>query len=78
LTDLRPHRELSHVTEAFDLLFGKIGSTRPRLSDAASWIDHRNSYRYTVQEQSIKISGDSVLVLIWRKDEAQLTDLMGY
>ncbi|MEA3275322.1 MAG: ImmA/IrrE family metallo-endopeptidase [Pseudomonadota bacterium] len=75
---LRPHRELSHDTDAFDLLFGKIGSTRSRLSDAASWIDHRSSDHYTVHEQSIRISDDAVLALIWWKDEAQLVDLMDY
>lgn len=74
---LYPKKELSHDTDAFDLLFGKISSTRPRIADAELWIDHRDSYRYTVFEHSIKISQDEILTMLWWKDESQILDTMG-
>ena len=73
-----PKKELSHDTDAFDLLYGKVGSTRPRMADAESWIDHRDSYRYNIHEHSIKISNDAILVLLWWKDESQIVDVMNY
>lgn len=76
--DLYPLRELSHDTEAFDLLFGKVDRTRPRMADAASWIAYRRSYRYSIYEHSIRISDDAILALLWWKDESQLADLMSY
>ena len=73
---IRPHIELNHNTSAFNLLFGSIGNTRPVLTDADDWIDHRDSYKYTIYEDSIKVSSNTVLTMLWWKDESQLTDLM--
>ena len=74
---LYPKKELSHDTDAFDLLFGKGSSTRPRMADADSWIDHRDSHRYSIYEHSIKISQDEILTMLWWKDESQIVDTMG-
>lgn len=71
---LWPHKELSHDTEAFTLLFGQPKPTRPTIVDADAWIDHRSSSRYTVCEHSIRV-GAEVLVLLWWKDESQILDL---
>lgn len=72
-----PKKELSHDTDAFDLLFGRVSNTRPRMADSASWIDHRDSYRYNIHEHSIKISDDEILTMLWWKDESQIVDTMG-
>jgi len=45
-----PHKELSHDSDAFTLLFGQPKPTRPMIVDADTWIDHRSSDRYTICE----------------------------
>jgi hypothetical protein len=65
-----PKDQLDHDTAAFDLLFAN-----KEQNDADSWINHARSDRYTVVESSIKTSEDSVVSLIWWKDESQLVDL---
>ncbi len=72
---LRPAREVPHETAAFDLLFGGTEYRRPVLADAADWIDHRSSARYSISEHGIKIANDTILVLLWWKDESQISDL---
>jgi hypothetical protein len=69
-----PHKELSHDTEAFTLLYGQPKQSQPVLADAASWIDHRSSSRYNIIEHSIRV-GEEVLVLLWWKDESQILTL---
>lgn len=72
---LRPLEELSPDTEAFDLLFGHATHSRPLDVGAEAWIDHRASERYRVREHSLRIAEDTVLSMLWWKDEAQIVDL---
>lgn len=71
-----PVDELDHETAAFELLFGGIEQDRPTTSDASSWVTHRDSDRYTIVESSIKTGDDSIVTLIWWKNESQITDLL--
>ncbi len=73
---IRPHRELHHETAAFGLLFGNQDVSRSMLVDADDWIDHRDAHRYTIYEHSISVSSDTIVTLLWWKDEAQLVDLV--
>ena len=70
-----PRAELSHETAAFDLLYGNVRQSRPGLTNASKWISHRVAYKCNVIEDSIKISDDAVLSLIWWKDRGQLVEL---
>lgn len=72
---LWPTKELSHETAAFELLFGDRVQQTPREVDADAWVSHRDSYRYSVVEDSIKVADDAIVTLIWWKDESQLLDL---
>lgn len=69
-----PHKELSHNTQAFELLYGDGYETYPKLIDAEDWINYRYAEGYTVYEHSIKIGDDLVISLIWWKDEQMLID----
>ena len=44
-------------------------------TDADEWFTHRDSGNYTIHEESICITKDHVLSLLWWKDEQQLIDL---
>lgn len=70
-----PHKELSHDTAAFELLFGNSRQARPLPSQANKWFSHRNAYRCSVVEDSIKVAEDCVLTLVWWKDKTQLSEL---
>lgn len=43
---------------------------------ADQWINHPDSHRYSLQEDSIRLGGtDMVLTLLWWKNEQQLLDI---
>lgn len=62
-------------TYAYDLLRGGRKEEGPVNVQADGWIDRYDARRYTVTEDSIKISDDLVLTLLWWRDESQLLDL---
>ena len=74
-SELWPSRELPHQTHAFELLFGDTEYGKPVTADASDWIEHQSSYNYIIVEHGIKITKDTILVLLWWKDESQLLDL---
>ena len=47
------------------------------MADAADWVDHWSSHRYSIHEHSVKVASDTILVMLWWKDEAQLLELNG-
>jgi hypothetical protein len=47
----------------------------PTTVNAAQWINHRNSDRYVVTEDSRRITAGLVLTLLWWQNERQLLDL---
>lgn len=73
--DIWPTDELSYESPALDLLYKNVPQKRPIEVGANQWINHKGSYRYAVVEDSIKISDDSILTLVWWKDKSQLVDL---
>ncbi|HBP88867.1 MAG TPA: hypothetical protein DD706_14365 [Nitrospiraceae bacterium] len=42
---------------------------------ADTWINHPESYNYSLREDSLKISPELVVTLLWWKDERQILDL---
>lgn len=75
--EIWPVKQLNHETTAFEVLFGDKQQLRPLEVDADAWIEHRDAYRYTIIEDSVKLPDDTVLTLLWWKNEQQLIDLSG-
>ena len=48
----------------------------PTEVSAAQWINHPKANLYAVKEDSIRVSSDLVLTLLWWQNEQQLLDLM--
>lgn len=68
----RPGRD----TIAFDLLQGLETRSFPTMVPADNWIEHPDSCRYSIHEDSTLIGDGVVLSLLWWKDESQLADLL--
>lgn len=62
-------------TLAYDLLKGSENVQSPCDVYSDSWFSNPNAHRYGVREDSIKLSSNIVLTLLWWKDERQLLDL---
>jgi hypothetical protein len=65
----------SEYTNAFDLLHGKISTANPETVQASDWVTHTRSRYYSLHEDSVRITEDLVLSILWWKDERQLLDL---
>lgn len=74
--NLWPRRELSQDSLAYGLMRGTRSGIAPDDVDADAWIDHPDAGDYVVREDSVKITPDLVLTLLWWKDESQLRDLL--
>jgi hypothetical protein len=72
-----PQRELSHNTQAFEVLYGGATHNRPVKATAADWIECRRSYGHHVFEHSVKIDDEMVLTLLWWKSRSELDALIG-
>lgn len=73
--NLWPRRDVSADSLALGLLRGTKQAAGPEDADADVWIDHPDAGQYVVREDSVKITPDLVLTLLWWKDESQLRDL---
>jgi hypothetical protein len=62
-------------TNTQDLLQGKVSTAKPETTRASDWITHPRSRYYSIHEDSVKVTEDLVLSLLWWKDEKQLLDL---
>jgi hypothetical protein len=62
-------------TCAYNLLRGSSLAEGPTDVQADGWIMHPSARRYAVREDSIPISHNLVLSLLWWKNESQLLDL---
>ena len=73
--DFYPHQVLDSDSEAFDIINGAKGDmSEPTETSADIWIDKKNAEDYDLIEQSIKISDNLVLTVLWWKNEAQIID----
>ena len=72
---LWPHERVSPMTVAYDVLKGQATSPGPTDVSADAWFEHRDARQYAIREDSMRITGDLVLSLLWWKDESQLLDL---
>jgi hypothetical protein len=73
---LFPLRAPGKGSVAYDLLQGKMDAGDADV-EADNWIDHPEAGRYEIHEDSMHITKDLVLTLLWWKDEAQIIDLDG-
>lgn len=73
--DIQLRDEPGQYTNAFDLLHGKVSTANPENIQASDWVTHARSRYYSVYEDSVKVTEDLVLSLLWWKDERQLLDL---
>jgi len=74
---LWPHERVSPMTMAYEVLKGQATSPGPTDVSADAWFEHRDARRYAIREDSIRITDDLVLTLLWWKDESQLLELEG-
>ncbi|MBI5537991.1 MAG: hypothetical protein HY898_35035 [Deltaproteobacteria bacterium] len=58
------------------LLAGAVTAPGPTTVDADDWIEHEDAKNYCVVEDCVR-SSDSILSMIWWKDESQIVDLQG-
>lgn len=72
---LWPHDRVTPRTAAHDLLHGKALPSGPVDVCADGWFGYRNSDRYAIREDTVRITDEYVLSLLWWKDERQLLDL---
>lgn len=72
---LWPYSEPGRDTVAYDLLRTPAEPPGPVEVRADGWIDHSDSYRYHLCEDSVRVPPNLVLTLIWWKDESQILDL---
>jgi len=70
-----PHERPNPRTIAYDLL--ERNASSPGSVDVAAdgWVAHVDAHRYAIREDSIRITDDSVLSLLWWQNEQQLLDL---
>jgi len=70
-----PVDEPGSRTIAFELLRGAAKQCPPADIPADEWFTHPRSGEYTIHEESVRITAESVLSLLWWKNEDQLIDL---
>lgn len=62
-------------TGASELLQGKAATVNPENTQASDWLTHPRAHYYSIYEDSVKLTEDLVLSLLWWKNEQQLLDL---
>lgn len=74
---LWPHNLIDHHTVASQLLTNQKSQDSPGPLDvqAHHWIEHPDSFHYRIVEDSLRVSRDLVLTLLWWMDEKQILDL---
>jgi hypothetical protein len=72
---LFPLRRPGAGSIAYDLLNGRGGAFENMSVDADNWIDHPDAGEYQVIENSILIARNTILTLLWWKDERQILDI---
>lgn len=72
---LWPHDRVHHRTIAYDLLHEGASPRGPVDLGADGWFNHREAAQYAIREDSLRITDDLILTLLWWKDEQQLLDL---
>jgi hypothetical protein len=69
------HDRPGTYTNAADLLSGRQPEASPVEVEASDWLSTPGSKHYSIIEDSVLIFKDTVLSLLWWKDERQLIDL---
>ena len=71
---LRPYRLLQEGSEAHSILWGGSVYQGPVEIDADIWIDHPGSEDYVIVEDSLRGPDDTILTLLWWRDEKQIIE----
>lgn len=74
--NLWPHEELSHDTDAWDIIKGGDGNGRSVTVDACDWINHPRAGDYRIKEHSVPYL-DGALTLLWWQKADMVEDLVG-
>lgn len=69
-----PKQELDADSFALDVLFGSERKSRRAIMDASAWFDRNEANRYTIFEQSMKISEEEILTVLVLNDAEMLED----
>lgn len=72
---LWPHDRVNPLTIAYDILHEGVSPRGPVDLGADGWFSHREAGQYAIREDSMRVTDDLVLTLLWWKDERQLLDL---
>lgn len=72
---LWPHDRVTPRTGAYDVLHGTALPSGPVDVCADGWFGHRESHRYAIREDTVRVTDKYVLTLLWWKDERQLLEL---
>lgn len=73
--EIQLHDHPGRYTNAAELLAGEIPKTNPVDTEASDWFTHPRSRHYSIFEDSVKVFDDTVLSLLWWRNEQQLLDL---
>lgn len=71
------HDRPGKYTNAAELLSGQKPENNPDEVQASDWLATPGSKNYSIIEDSVKVFDETVLSLLWWKDERQLLDLEG-
>jgi hypothetical protein len=72
---LWPHGKVTPRTAAYDVLHSGAVPSGPVDVCSEGWFSHRDAARYAIREDTVRITDEYVLSLLWWKDESQLLDL---
>ena len=72
---LWPCDEPARGSGAFELLNNGSAIEMPADVDSDVWFTHEDAHKYVVREDSLKITSDLVLSILWWKDESQILAL---
>lgn len=76
--ELWPNADLNQKSKSHGLIAtGRLGEMIQDDTYADYWISHADAKKYDIHEEAIKVAKDTILVLLWWKNEQQLIDLDG-
>lgn len=73
--EIQLHDRPGAYTNAAELLAGQVPNANPVDVEASDWFTHPRSKNYVIFEDSLKVFDDTVLSLLWWRNEQQLLDL---
>lgn len=69
-----PRTDLDAESIAFEVLYGKLEQSPPRLVGADAWFDRAEASRYELHEQAVRIGDGEILALLEFREARMLED----